>query len=182
LATVGGVRIIDRVANALRAVAPELILVSNAADAAHWMPGVAVARDARPERGSLVGLHTALSSSTASDGALVVAWDMPFITAALLSLIIEAKGDGAFAVVPEGPSGLEPMCAFYSRRCLPAIDAAIDGGDLRLSSFIERLSNVRRVVRSAVARVGDPLRLFFNVNTPGDLAAAEAMAGAPPLG
>ena len=181
LATVGGIRIVDRVAHALRAVARELILVSNAADASSWMPGVAVARDVRPEGGSLIGLHSALSSAPARDGALVVAWDMPFVTADLLVLIIEAKDDHHYAVLPEGPGGLEPMCAYYSRRCLPAIGAALDAGDLRLSAFVERLPSIQRVARSAVARTGDPARLFFNVNTPADLAAAEAMAAeAPP--
>jgi molybdopterin-guanine dinucleotide biosynthesis protein A len=177
---VGGIRIVDRIASALRAVAPDLILVSNAADAASWMPGVAVVRDVRNERGSLVGLHTALSTASASDGAIVVAWDMPFLTADLLELIVEAPPGDDYAVLPEGPHALEPMCAFYSRRCLPAIDAALDAGDLKLSSFIERLPSVRRLARSAVTRIGDPKRLFFNVNTPDDLAAAEAMAAAAP--
>ena len=59
LQTVGGRRIVDRVATALRAVTDELILVSNAADAADWMSDVTIVPDARTERGSLVGLHTA---------------------------------------------------------------------------------------------------------------------------
>jgi molybdopterin-guanine dinucleotide biosynthesis protein A len=170
---VGGTRIIDRVAAALRTAVSELIFVSNAPDAAQWLPGVPVEGDVRSERGSLVGIHTSLTY--ASQNVLVVAWDMPFVSPALLQLIRDRAYDAALAVIPEGPSGPEPFCALYTRDCLPIIEGALDDGDLRLSQMIACLPKIERIPIRDVERFGDPSELFFNVNSPEDLAMAEAM-------
>jgi molybdenum cofactor guanylyltransferase len=165
--------------SALRSVTSDLMLVSNAPDASSWLGDVRVVRDTRSERGSLVGLHTVLSNLAASvDGAIVVAWDMPFVTPALLTRLLPSASSATFASIPYGPRGAEPMCAYYSRRCLPAIESALVSGDLRLSMLVDRLASVRRISAADVSRLGDPARLFFNVNTPRDLAVAESMAAA----
>src|SRR2546428_649003 len=96
LQTVGGRRIVDRVASALDGVATEIMIVSNAEDAADWIPGIRVVHDLRPERGSLVGIHAAISHARAP--VLVVAWDMPFVTRALLSTIRDRTYDATSAV------------------------------------------------------------------------------------
>jgi molybdopterin-guanine dinucleotide biosynthesis protein A len=173
LLRVGGVRIIDRVASALRRVVPELMIISNAPDASEWIPGAIVHRDARSERGSLVGLHTALRY--ASNDILVVAWDMPFVSTALLELIRDRAGGEALAVIPEGPRELEPFCAIYTRACLPFVEGAIESGDLRLSRLIAQLPSIDRIPMREIEAVGDPAMLLFNVNTPEDLARAEAI-------
>jgi molybdopterin-guanine dinucleotide biosynthesis protein A len=173
---VGGKRILDRIADVLRAVSSDIVLVSNAADAASWLPGVTTIADVRSERGSLVGIHTALTHSHADGSVLVVAWDMPFVSEDLLCLIRDRGRHAPFAVVPEGPAGLEPMCAMYTRQTLPAVAAAIDAGDLRLTSMVARLPSFERIPLVTIASVGDPARLFFNVNSADDLAAAERMA------
>jgi molybdenum cofactor guanylyltransferase len=174
LRRVGGVRIVDRVAAAMRGVTDELILVSNATDATRWLDGVPAFADARAERGSLVGIHTALTH--ARDYALVAAWDMPFVTEALFHLIVERAGRSPYATVPESAHGLEPLCASYSVRCIPFIEAAIDEGDLRLSDLLQRLPSCERIPQADVAPVGDPARLFINVNSAADLSAAERLA------
>jgi molybdopterin-guanine dinucleotide biosynthesis protein A len=176
LRTVGGQRIIDRVGNALRAVTSELILLSNADDAERWLPGVAVVRDERPERGSLVGLYTALTYT--SSPILVVAWDMPFVNSELLELIVSRSVREPFATVPTGAEGPEPFCAAYAPACVPFVEAALNAGDLRMSSMLRRLPSVTLIPANDLASIGDPARLFFNVNTPHDLAVAEEMDAA----
>jgi len=176
LRTVGGHRIIDRVGDALRAVTSELILLSNAEDAECWLPGVTVIRDARSERGSLVGLHTALTH--ASSPILVVAWDMPFVTGELLALIVSRSVHEHFATLPTGVQGPEPFCATYTPACLPFVETALGSGDLRMSSMLRRLPSATLIPTSEVARIGDPARLFFNVNTLHDLTVAEEMDAA----
>jgi molybdopterin-guanine dinucleotide biosynthesis protein A len=173
LQRVGGVRIIDRVASALRATTSELMVISNALDAPRWIPGVAVHGDVRPERGSLVGIHTALTY--ARGDALVVAWDMPFVSPELLGLIRDREHRSRMAVIPEGPSGLEPFCALYTRECLPIIERALEDGDLGVSRVIARLPSIARIPLREVESLGDPAVLFFNVNTADDLAAAERL-------
>ena len=173
---VGGVRIIDRVASAIRAVTTEVVLVANARDAEQWLAGVPVHRDTRPERGSVVGVHTAIATARARDVVLVVAWDMPFVSAELLSLLARRVREGAAAAIPESPTGPEPFCAAYSTACLADIELAVARGDFRMSSIVTALPNVSRVSDADVRSFGDPARLFFNVNTPADLEKAERMA------
>jgi len=176
LRRVGGIRIIDRVASAIRAVTPEIVLVANTPDAAAWLAGARVHRDVRSERGSVVGLHTAIASIPADDIALVVAWDMPFVSAGLLALLTRRVRDGAAAAIPTSPAGPEPFCAAYTTACLAHIESAVARGDFRMSSIVGALANVSRVADAEVRSFGDPARLFFNVNTPADLERAERMA------
>jgi molybdopterin-guanine dinucleotide biosynthesis protein A len=168
---VGERRIIDRVASALSSVVPELLLVSNAPDAASWLPGTRTVRDARPERGSLVGLHAALTH--AGESVLAVAWDMPFVTSALLRIIAGTAAE--YAAVPLGPHGAEPFCALYTPACLPYLDAALDAIDLRVSSLLACLPRVDYLRDDQIAQSGNPARLFFNVNDAAGLAEANRL-------
>ena len=70
--------------------------------------------------GPLGGLHAALSATTA-EWNLLVACDMPGVTRQLLEGLLEAaEASGADALVPQTPGGLEPLCAVYNVRLLPA--------------------------------------------------------------
>ena len=174
LERVGGERIIDRVAGALRAVCDELLLVANDDSADGWLPGVRRVSDLLVGQGSLGGIHAALAQ--AGGPVLVVAWDMPFVPASLLAELLAAgMSGGADAVVPESDSkrGLEPLCAFYGAACLPAIEGRLAAGDRRVVAFYEDV-RVSRLDAERVARHGDPSRIFMNVNTPDDLDLAEA--------
>jgi molybdopterin-guanine dinucleotide biosynthesis protein A len=176
LLTVGGRRILDRVVDAVQAVTntPPL-LIANAPDAAAWRPDLQTIPDARPGFGTLGGIYTAL---TAGSGMVVcVAWDMPFVTAALLRALVDRMRDGQYdAVLPEssGKRGLEPLCAVYGPACAPAIARRLESGDLKAISFHADV-RVGIVPLVQVRGFGDPDELFFNVNTPDDLVRAEAL-------
>jgi molybdopterin-guanine dinucleotide biosynthesis protein A len=132
-------------------------------------------RDVGERRGSLVGLHTALTAA-AGDDVTIIAWDMPFVTADLLRFIGTRLTAPVHAAVPESPAGLEPFCAAYSGKCLPLVERQLSAGELRMGAFIDDLPVVRRIGASELAAFGDPVRLFFNVNTAADIAVAERMA------
>jgi molybdopterin-guanine dinucleotide biosynthesis protein A len=174
LETVGGVRVIDRVAAALSVVTDTLLLIANDPDATRWLPGVPMAGDLRPGEGSLGGIHAALARSNTA--VLVVAWDMPFVAARLLGRLREL-GEGADAAVPESGSrrGLEPLCAWYAPACLPAIERRLGTGDRRVISFFDDV-RVARLPLEEVANFGDPAVMFMNVNSPEDLEIAETHA------
>lgn len=167
LEPLGGARMIDRLAAALRPVTDDLLLVANAPEAGAWLPGVRTVSDLRPGAGALGGLHAALAH--ADGDVLVVAWDMPFVPATLLGALraLGEAGD-ADAVLPAhagSPRGVEPLCAWYGARCRPAIEAALDAGDHRMVAFHDAV-RVRPMPADAVARFGAPAVLFANVNTP----------------
>ena len=177
LERVGGRRIIDRVAGALRLVTDDLLLIANAADAASWLPGVRTEGDVLTGFGALGGLHAALAH--AGQDIVLVAWDMPFVSGALLGEMRRVgESEGFDAVLPESDGsrrGVEPLCAWYSHRCLPAIEATLEAGDLRVIGFHDRV-RVQRLPLERVTDFGDPARLFANVNTRDDLAQVLASA------
>jgi len=177
LLTVGGRRILDHVAGAVHTVtAAAPLLIANAPDAASWRPDLRTIPDSRPGFGSLGGIYTAVTAGP--EPVLCVAWDMPFVPETLLSaLVAGAAGGGYDAFLPEssGRRGLEPLCAVYGPACAPAIARRLDSGDLQAISFH---ADVRVGILSLaeVKAFGDPDELFFNVNTPADLARAEALS------
>jgi molybdopterin-guanine dinucleotide biosynthesis protein A len=170
LELVRGIRIIDRVVAALRAVADELLLVANQPEATTWLPGIRTVGDVRPGLGSLGGIYSALVHAKGQP-VLVVAWDMPFVGPSVLDELRKAGAD-ADVVVFESRStrGVEPLCAFYRSTCIAPIERHMDGGDLRVVGFFESV----RVVR--LPPPADPDKTFMNVNTPSDLALAEGLA------
>ena len=171
---VGGKRIIDRVADALAPLTPDILLIANDPGSASWMPDVPQATDVRPGLGSLGGIHAALVR--AGGPVLVVAWDMPFVPTALLLELLQAGAD-ADAAVPESGSrrGVEPLCGYYSPTCVGAIERRLDADDRRAIGFFDDV-RVARIPYDVVARHGDPAMIFMNVNTPDDLGLAEAYA------
>ncbi len=173
LLEVGGRRVIDRVAAALEtATGGPPILIANAPDAAAWLPGAALHRDALPGQGSAGGLLTAIEAAAP---VLCVAWDMPFVSPGLLAALAELL-HGADAALPESDSrrGVEPLCAAYGPACGPALRAALARGDQRAIGFHDAV-RVARLTADRVLQYGDPRVLFFNVNTPEDLSRAESL-------
>ena len=172
LERVGGLRIVDRVAAALtEATGAPPLLVANAPDAAQWLPGARLAADLRPGMGSLGGIHAAVCAAPAP--VVCVAWDMPFVPAALLRALAAGLAE-ADVVVPAsgGRRGVEPLCAAYGPACRAAIEARMEAGDLRAIGF-HPLVRVAVLSLEEVRGYGDPETLFFNVNTAGELAEAE---------
>lgn len=195
LASVAGRRIIDRVADALREVTPDLIVSANE-PALFDDLGLPVYRDEREGLGPLAGIYTLLlrAREAGRPGVLAVACDMPFPCVLLLErLRMEAfgdqpgegpDGDGARTatslpdlVLPEsgGRRGVEPLFAAYRVSCIPAIEAALERGDRRMIGFHDAV-DVRRIPLDVVASLCDPDRAFLNVNTPEDRDRAERLA------
>lgn len=164
----GGERILDRLVQVMTAAfgGPPL-LVANAPDAAGWRPDLRTVPDVRPGFGSLGGIYTAVVEAPAP--VVVVAWDMPFVSEALLGRLTEGLREHD-ACLPQsgGRRGVEPLCAAYGPACREAIARSLDEGDRRAIAFHDRIT-VGILPLSEVARYGDPELLFFNVNTADDL-------------
>ena len=173
LLPLGDRRIVDRVLDALGTSCDDLLVVANDPAIGHALPGVPVHGDARPERGSLIGLYSGVSH--VRHGALVVAWDMPFVSPELLRELREIGEAHAVAVLPEGPRGPEPLYAYYPASSATVIQRQIASGILRLGALVDVLPGRVVLPLDAVARFGDPEQLFVNVNTPHDLERAEEM-------
>jgi molybdopterin-guanine dinucleotide biosynthesis protein A len=174
LVRVGGARILDRLVDVFgEALGAAPLLVANAPDAPTWRPDLRVVADVRPGMGSLGGIYTAVVEAPAP--VVCVAWDMPFVTPGLVRALADGLAEwDAFLPESDGRRGVEPLCAAYGPACAVAIAASLDAGDLRAIGF-HRAVRVGRLPLEAVRRLGDPARLFFNINTPDDLARADAL-------
>lgn len=174
LVELGGRRILDRVVDLLAGVtgAPPL-LVANAPEGGSWRRDLRTIPDARPGYGSLGGIYTAVTSGPGP--VLCVAWDMPFLTAELLGALVSGSaGFDAFLPQSDGRRGVEPLCAVYGPACATAIERRLESHDLRAIGFHGDV-NVGTLSLERVRACGDPDVLFFNVNSPEDLARAEAV-------
>jgi molybdenum cofactor guanylyltransferase len=160
---------------ALRETTDDLVLVANDPAADAWLPGVRRIADVRRDRGPLSGIHAALVHSATA--ILVVAWDMPFVTASLLAELRRRGRASHAAVVPESADGrLEPACAFYAPACLQELEAWLDSGQSGAAAFLTQCPGVERMCFADVTTFGDPSRLFFSVNTPAAMEQAERLA------
>jgi molybdenum cofactor guanylyltransferase len=105
---------------------------------------------------------------------IAVACDMPFVNSSLLRWIAEQH---ATAVVTRPGNFLQPFPALYSARHVRSLQASLMT-QRSLQESIERLRP--QIVDDRDLRAfGPQVRLFFSINTPTDLKAAESWLTAP---
>lgn len=172
LALVDGIRIADRVLAALRGATDRQVVIANDARAPFWFPGMTIVRDSEEGLGPLHGLRTALVAAK-GEPLVVVAWDMPFVTAALLGHLRALGEAGVSAVIPapDVPLGAQPLCAYYAPEALAVCERLLAEGERRAGALHDALPSVRRLGTSELAALGDPSRLLLSVDTLADLAA-----------
>jgi molybdopterin-guanine dinucleotide biosynthesis protein A len=125
-----------------------------------------------PGCGPLGGLHTALRESL-GDALVVVACDMPYVSAPFLSHLLTLTCE-ADAVIPETIRGKHPLCAAYTRTCIEPIAKRLGEKRLKMSDLLEDL-RVRIVAATEISAFGDPDRLLANVNTPDEYRRLDAL-------
>jgi molybdopterin-guanine dinucleotide biosynthesis protein A len=158
---VAGRPIIERQIEELATITTDILIVGGAEGRTLW-PARALS-DRIPGRGPLGGVHTALLESS-GDVTIVVACDMPFVSAPLL-LHLAALAQGVDVAVPRTGRGYHPLCAAYTRACLQPAALRIAQGRLKLTDLFEGL-RVREVDTEELQRFGDHERLLANINTP----------------
>lgn len=100
---------------------------------------------------------------------LVLACDLPQVPPGLLAAL--ALSSGWDWAVPRWAGGLEPLCALYGPAALAALAARVAAGRLDLHGLAGEDGLAIRFLEEADLRpFGDPAELFFNLNTPPDLA------------
>ncbi len=163
---VGTSSILDRQLSLLRALTPHILIVAGDASPAADVPVVA---DRIPGAGSLGGLYTALMDAP-TDQVLVIACDMPFLTAPFL-MRLAARGVDVDVAVPRSAAGRHPLCASYARSVAGHLKARIEHGHLRVREALDGL-NVRELGPEELAEFDPDGLLLLNVNTPDDYAKA----------
>ena len=169
---IGATSILDRQLSAVREAAGRVFVVT-ASRARLGRDDVEVVEDLLPGSGAAGGLYTALEAAR-SPFVLVLACDLPFVSAAFLRYLASLAGPGHDAVVPRSSDGWQPLCAVYGRHVAARLRARIETGRLKLLDALATL-RVREVGPSEIAAAGGGEHLFLNVNTPGDLERASGL-------
>lgn len=165
-----GERLVDRAVRRLRWLSDDLLVVLRE-DQRLEVAGARLVRDILPEAGALAGMGAALQAAR-HGWVFVTACDMPFVQRPLVErLLAETFGDACDLAVPRLAIGLEPLHAFYHRRCLPAILSALAEGRRRANAFYGAVRPCY-LEEEAVLAYDPARRSFFNINTPDDLALA----------
>lgn len=122
-------------------------------------------------RGPAGGLYSALASSE-KEWAFVIACDLPYVSAELLSFLHNEIADDIDVVVPVQPDGRkQPLASFYRvkivrdhlaarlerHRPTPSMNYVLEG------------IRVRRVPFEAIEHLAESHGLFANINSPSDL-------------
>jgi len=141
------------------------------------VPLARIVSDLDPGHGPLGGLHTALIEST-GDSTVVVACDMPYITAPLLHHLLALTREAEIAV-PRTDSGYHPLCAAYTRACIEPVARRLADGRLKMTDLFADV-RVREVAAEELEPFGDCRRLLSNVNTPDEYRELEALQGHQP--
>ncbi|MHC1701527.1 MAG: molybdenum cofactor guanylyltransferase [Humidesulfovibrio sp.] len=171
LLEVGGRSILDTLVATLSGRFAEILLVAKEPEAFQALePGAPwrLVLDANPARSSLTGIHTALANAR-TEHVFITACDTPFVRPELLEALLAHLRPEDDVVLPRKPDDyFEPLCAVYSRRCLPHIKAQLDRGDYKIIRFFDQV-RVSPLPVEALLRADPDLLSFRNANTPEDL-------------
>ena len=117
--------------------------------------------DLYPGRGPLAGLHAAFCAVD-SEALLVLPCDLPFFTKQAAEYLLDHMPEDADALVCMDSTGrIHPLCGIYRRSVLPALEARLKAGELRVMSFLYSL-NWKGLQDAEIL----PDKLFINVNSP----------------
>lgn len=163
---------IQRVAEAARQVAGEVVVVANDPEPYRFL-GLPIIGDLHPGKGPQAGMEAALVWSPA-DWTFILSCDLPFLTREFLRTLAGLADEAYDAVVPVHPADRRhPLAALYHRRCLPLISKNLAEDRLKTQGLLDRL----RVRPVTAAEAGPDLdHLLFNMNRPADYEAVKKKA------
>jgi molybdenum cofactor guanylyltransferase len=123
--------------------------------------------------GPLGGIHAALRASGAELN-LMLAVDVPFISAALLKFLIARAWDGVASVtVARIGRGWQPLSAVYRREFADAAENALRQGRYKIDPLFDPSRTVT-IAEEELAAAGFSVSMFRNLNTQEDLQVAQA--------
>jgi molybdopterin-guanine dinucleotide biosynthesis protein A len=170
----GGQTLLERALSSMGAVCDRIAIVGDPVRFAKFESPKreSVVADIFPGCGPLGGIHAALVHSSVPLN-LMLAVDMPFVSAELLAfLFAAAENTDATITVPRTNKGLQPLCAVYRRDFYTVAEQALRAGKYKIdAAFVDVM--VRVIEESELAAAGFSEQTFFNVNTPQDRRAAE---------
>jgi len=164
-----GRTLLARMLDLARQVTPNVRI---AGDREKLSPFAPVVEDVFPGCGPLGGIHAALKSSQ-SELNVILAVDVPFVSLALLQYLITRarKSPKAAVIIPRSAEGWQPLCAVYRRQFADAAEKALAEGHFKIDALFDQVF-VEAIREDELETAGFAPRIFRNLNTPEELAAA----------
>jgi molybdopterin-guanine dinucleotide biosynthesis protein A len=122
-------------------------------------------KDIYPGKGPLGGIYTSLVNSNSSH-TFMLACDMPFVRLELIKYLKDLTKEYD-VVIPKSEKGLEPLHAFYSKKCIDPIKRELDANNLRMISFFPHV-NVKIVELNELTLLDGVKDSIKNLNTMDD--------------
>ncbi len=155
---------IERIRDELKSLFDDIILVTNDPEVYEFLNLKSVS-DKYPGKGPLAGIHAGLMASDYEEN-IVVACDMPFISAELASTLVQNLKHYD-AMIPVIGGKKNPLFAAYQKRIVPEIEACLKEDRLRVIHLLDKL-NVRYPDEEFLQAYSDVHldEIFFNMNVP----------------
>ena len=158
LLTLEGRPLIARAITSLQPFCTEVAIAGGAPELAQYGT---LLEDASPGEGPLSGIVTALRH-TSAEYICILAVDVPFVPRTVwLQLLKVARHSESAAVIPRFADQPHPLCAIYSRRCLPQFTAELAAHRLKVMSAAH--------AAGPVTFIDFDRNYFQNWNTPADV-------------
>ena len=148
----------------LREMFDEIFISANTSSEYEYL-NLPIFKDVYPGKGPLGGIYTSLINSS-SLHTFMLACDMPFVGPELIKHLkyLTKEYD---VVIPKSEKGLEPLHAFYSKKCIDQIKKSLDENNLRIISFFPHV-NVKVVELGSLASSARFKDSIKNLNTMDD--------------
>jgi molybdopterin-guanine dinucleotide biosynthesis protein A len=129
--------------------------------------GLETIEDAVEPCGPLGGILTGLRRAQ-HRYSLFLACDLPLMSVKFLHYLVGAAlAEQPDIVVPVDQAGeYQPLCALYSRDCLPAIEASLVARQFKVSVFYGLFPKLRVIGTGEIRRFSPDFKIFTNVNSP----------------
>lgn len=169
LVSLGGRTLIERAYDRARGWSDSAVVAIRSPDqlGARQLPWIA---DAAGIEGPLAGLAAALewARRQGAEALLTIPCDMPFLPDDLPRRLLDELGDFGAAVASSGGE-LHPVCSLWRNAAIDDFPVYCASGRRSLRGFAQHLGYAE------VEWPAQPRDPFFNINSPADLQAAEAM-------
>lgn len=171
---VGGQTILDALLMSLEGLFKEIMVVNRSSQKNSGRNFRNIS-DIHSARCSLTGIHSALENSY-TEHVFICSCDTPFMNRKLVRVLLNKLQPEDDVLIPVHENNmLEPLCAVYSKRCLPFITANLDSNIFQIIKFFPEV-RVAKIPTLELQEADPKLESFINVNTPEELKAACAKA------
>lgn len=156
---------VQRIAEELMAVTNSVTLIGKGFE--NLQLNLPSASDIYENWGALGGVHAALSNSR-SPWSLIVACDLPFVTAGLFARLADLREDSEAVAAIQKDGRPQPLAALYSNDpCLAQADQLIKSGERRPIALLQSI-RTRWIPFNEIKDLPGAEHFFDNINTPQD--------------